>query len=121
MYCSLLWLTLHFRVGINISYLSISGIVANGRCYISHCYIFFSFLPTVFLNCLLCSALILQTHINLTSFLIKLKFISFPIRDFAHLLSHYYYCYNYYFYYVILIFFYMFCFAIITHFHCLVI
>ena len=61
--------------------------------------------------------------INLTSFLFKSKFISFPICDSAHLLSHYYYCYNYYFYYYLLliyIFFYMFCFAIISHFHCLV-
>ena len=35
--------------------------------------------------------------INLTSFLFKSKFISSPICDSAHLLSHYYCCYNYYF------------------------
>ena len=46
--------------------------------------------------------------INLTSFLFKSKFISFPISDSAHLLSHYYYCYNYYFcYYLLLIYVYI--------------
>ena len=60
--------------------------------------------------------------INLTSFLFKSKFISFPICDSVHLLSHYYYYYNYYFYYYFLLFFfYMFRFAIISHFHCLVV
>ena len=38
MCCSLLWLTLHIRAGISISHLSIPGIVAHGRCYISHCF-----------------------------------------------------------------------------------
>ena len=47
MYCSLLWLTLHIRAGINISHLSIPGIVAHGRCYISHCLVL-----CVFFNCL---------------------------------------------------------------------
>ena len=69
--------------------------------------------------------------INLTSFLFKSKFISFPICDSAHLLSHYYYCYNNYFYYYLLLIYiyiyffffstcFVFCFAIISHFHCLV-
>ena len=40
MYCSLLWLTLHIRAGINISHLSTPGIVAHGRCYMSHCFFF---------------------------------------------------------------------------------
>ena len=40
--------------------------------------------------------------INLTSFLLKSKFISFPICNSVHLLSHYYYCYNYYFHYYLL-------------------
>ena len=121
MYCSLLWLTLHIRAGINISHLSIPGIVFHDRCYISHC--FFLFFLTV------CQVVLVffKCIINLTSFLFKSKFISFPICDSAHLLSHYYYCYNYYCYYYLLliyiyihIFFYMFCFAIISHFHCLV-
>ena len=123
MYCSLLWLTLHIRAGINVSHLSIPGVVSNGKCYISHCFFFVFFLTVcrvvlVFFNCIAFFCII-----NLTSFLFKSKFISFPICDSAHLLSHYYYCYNYYFYYYLLliyIFFYMFCFAIISHFHCLV-
>ena len=83
---------------------------------------FFSFFLTV------CRVVLVffKCVINLTSFLFKSKFISFPICDSAHLLSHYYYCYNYYCYYLLLIyiyihiFFYMFCFATISHFHCLV-
>ena len=79
--------------------------------------IFFS-LPAVVLNCFLCSACISKRLINLTSFLFKSKFLSFQICDSAHLLSHYYYCHNYYFcFYLLLLFFYMFCFAIIAHFH----
>ena len=119
MYCSLLWLTLHIRAGINISHLSIPGIVAHGRCYISHCFV----LCVCFLTVCCVVLVFFKCVINLTSFLFKSKFISFPICDSAHLLSHYYYCYNYYFYYYLLliyIFFYMFCFAIISHFHCLV-
>ena len=38
-------LTLHIRVGINISHLSIPGIGAHGRCYISHCFLFVFFSP----------------------------------------------------------------------------
>ena len=71
MYCSLLWLTLHIRVGINISHLSIAGIVAHGRCYISHC-----FVCVCFFNC--CVVLVFfKCVINLTSFLLKSSFISF--------------------------------------------
>ena len=119
MYYSLLCLTLHIKAGINISHLSISGIVAHGRCYISHCFFCLFFFKTV------CRVMLVlfKYVINLTSFLFKSKFISFRICDSAHLLSHYYYCYNYYFYYYLLliyIFFYMFCFAITSHFHCLV-
>ena len=85
MYCSSLWLILHIRRGINISHLSIPGIVAHGRCYISHCFLFlfcFAFLTVcravlVFFKCV----------INLTSFLFKSKFFSFPICISAHLLS----------------------------------
>ena len=101
MYCSLLWLTLHIRVGINISHLSIPGIVAHGRCYISRC---------IFVFLTVCSVVLVffKCVINLTSFLFKSKFISFPICDSAHLLSHYYYCYNYYFYhYLLLIYIYI--------------
>ena len=120
MYCSLLKLTLHIRAGINISHLSIlsiPGIVAHGRRCISHCF---------FLTVCLVALVFFKCVINLSSFLFKSKFISFPICDSAHLLSHYYYCYNYYFYnyllliYIYIYFFYMFCFAIISHFHCLV-
>ena len=39
MYCSLLWLTLHIREGINILHLSTVGIVAHGRYCISHCFV----------------------------------------------------------------------------------
>ena len=78
-YCSLLWLALHIRVGINISYLSIPGTVADGRCYISRCCFFVCF----FLNCFLCNACILQLCNNLTSFLFKSRFISLLL--FIHL------------------------------------
>ena len=100
-YCSLFWLTLHVRAGINISHLSIPGIVAHGRCYISRC---------IFVFLTVCSVVLVffKCVINLTSFLFKSKFISFPICDSAHLLSHYYYCYNYYFYhYLLLIYIYI--------------
>ena len=81
------------------------------------------YIPLFFLTVCLVALVFFKCVINLSSFLFKSKFISFPICDSAHLLSHYYYCYNYYFYYYLLliyIFFYMFCFAIISHFHCLV-
>ena len=79
-YCSLLWLTLNIRAEISISHLSIPGIVADGRCYISHCFCFF-FLAIV-LNCFSCSACILQTRINQTSYLffIILFFSAFIFR-----------------------------------------
>ena len=75
---------------------------------------FFSFLPAVVLKCLSCSACILQMRVNLTSFIFKSKFISFPIYDSAHLLSHYYYYYNYYFYYY-LFFFFSTCFVLLLY------
>ena len=34
---------IHIRAGINISHLSIRGIVAHGRCYISDCFVFCAF------------------------------------------------------------------------------
>ena len=123
MHCLLLWLTLHIRLGISISHLSIPGIVPiPGVIYPIIFNTFFFFLPAVVLNCFSCSTCILQTRINLTSFLFKSKFISFPICDFSHFLSHYYYYYNYYFYYYLLLFFfYMFCcFVIISNFFYLV-
>ena len=72
MYCSLLWLTLHIRVGINISHLSIPGIVAHGWCYISHCFVFCVFFK------LLCSACILQMRNKPNQFLIQIKVYFFP-------------------------------------------
>ena len=76
MYCSSLWLILHIRRGINISHLSIPGIVAHGRCYISHCFLFlFCF---AFFNCLSCSACILQMRNKPNQFLIQIKVFFFP-------------------------------------------
>ena len=51
--------------------------------YIPLFLITFFFLPAVVLNCLLCSACILQRRINMTSFVFKSKFTSFPICDSA--------------------------------------
>ena len=102
MYCSLLWLTLHVRAGINISHLSILGILAYYRCYISHCF--------VFLNCLYLVLVFFKCLINLTSFLFKSKFISLPICDSAPLLSQYYYCRFYYFLLLICIYIYIYSF-----------
>ena len=65
----------------------------------------FFFLPAVVLNCFLCSACISKTHINLTSFLFKSKFICFQICDSAYLLSNYYYRYNCYICFYLLLFF----------------
>ena len=76
MYCSSLWLTLHIRAGINISHLSIPGIVAHDRCCISHCFVLCVF---VFFNCLLCSACILQMHDKPNQFLIEIKVYFFII------------------------------------------
>ena len=76
MYCSSLWLTLHIRAGINISHLSIPGIVAHDRCCISHCFVLCVF---VFFNCLLCSACILQMHDKPNQFLIEMKVYFFII------------------------------------------
>ena len=74
MYYSLLWLTLHIRAGINISHLSIPGIVVHAKCYTSHCFwYFFSFLLAVVLNCLSCSACILQTRNKPNQFVIQIK------------------------------------------------
>ena len=74
MYCSVLRLTLYIRARINISHLSIPGIVDHGRCYISHCFVLCVFLTVcrvvlVFFKCV----------INLTSFLFKSKFNFFII------------------------------------------
>ena len=67
MYFSLLWLTLHIRVGINISHLSIPEIVAHGKWYMSHCfYLTVCRVVLVFFKCV----------INLISFLFKSRFIS---------------------------------------------
>ena len=74
MYCSLTWLTLHIRVGISISHLSILGIVAYGRCYIFHCFYFF--IPAVVLSCFRCSACILQMRMNLFLVLIEVSCFS---------------------------------------------
>ena len=75
MYCSLHWLTLHIRLGINISHLSIPGIVVHGRCYISYCFV----LCVCFFNCLLCSACILQMRNKPNQFLIQIKVYFFII------------------------------------------
>ena len=96
MYCSLLWLTLHIRAGINISHLSIPGIVAHGRCYISHCFVL-----CVFFNCLSCSACILQMRNKPNQFLIQIKVYFFHNLWFCP--SFKYYSYNYYFYYYLLL------------------
>ena len=72
-----------------------------------YCFLFL-FCLVLFLT--VCGAVLVffKRVINLTSFLFKSKFISFPICDSAHLLSHYYYCYNYYcYYYLLLIYIYI--------------
>ena len=98
MYCSLLWLTLHIRAGINISHLSfLRQQPMAGVIYPAVFNKFSFFLPAVVLHCLSFSACIFQTRINLTSFLFTSNFISFPICDSAYLLSHYYYYYNFFF------------------------
>ena len=74
MYCSLLWLTLHIRVGINISHLSIPGIVPL-LCFVCVC-VFFLTVCRVML-------VIFKCVINLTSFLFKSRFISLLL--FSHL------------------------------------
>ena len=76
MYCSLLSLTLHIRVGISIPDLSILGIVTHGTCYISHC---FAVCVCAFFNCLLCSVCILQMHNKPDNFLIQIKVYFFII------------------------------------------
>ena len=65
---------IHIRAGINISHLSIRGIVAHGRCYISYC-----FFCVFFFNCLLCSACILQMRNKPNQFLIQIKVYFFII------------------------------------------
>ena len=97
-YCSLLCLTLHITAVINISHLSIPGTAAHGRCYISNC--FFLAVSRVVLAFFKCV-------INLTSFLLKSRFISFQICHSAHLLSQCYYCYNYYIYIYIYVYIYI--------------
>ena len=82
MYCSLLWLTLHIRAGINISHLSIPGIVAHGRCYISHCFVL-CMCVRAFLTVCRVVLVFLKCVINLTSFLFKSRFISLLL--FIHL------------------------------------
>ena len=74
MYCSLLWLASHVRAGINISHLSIPGIVVHDRCYISHCFVL-----NVFFNCFSCSACIIQMRNKLNQFLIQIKVYFFII------------------------------------------
>ena len=109
MYCSLLWLTLHIRVGINVSHLSIPGIVAHGRCYISHCLLFLFFFSLGCCFKLFCRVVLVffKCVINLTSSLFKSKVISFPICYSAHLLRHYYYYYSYYFHYCFIDFYFL--------------
>ena len=94
MYFSLLWLILNIRMGISISHLSIAGIVAHGRCFLS------LFSLAFVLSCFPCSACILQICINLTSFLFSSKFFFSLSLSFCP--SHYcsvccYYCDYYYF------------------------
>ena len=122
MYCSLLCLTLHIRAGINISHLSIPEIVSNGRCYISQ---FFSFLPAVLLNCLSCRACILQMGNKPNQFLIQIKICFFSnlwfCPSFKSLLLLLWLLFLSLLIIIItFIIFYMFCFAIISYFHCLV-
>ena len=57
-------------------HLSIPGIVAHGRCYISHC---FAVCVCAFFNCLLCSVCILQMHNKPDKFLIQIKVYFFII------------------------------------------
>ena len=81
-YCSLLWLALHIRAGINISNLSIPGIVAHGRCYVSHCFVL-CVCVCAFLTVCRVVLVFLKCVINLTSFLFKSRFISLLL--FIHL------------------------------------
>ena len=60
---------IHIRVAINVSHLSISGIVTHSWCYMSHCFLFFYFFSAAVSNCLLCSAYILQTRNKPNQFL----------------------------------------------------
>ena len=92
-FCSLLWLTLQIRAGISISHLSIPGIVADGRFYISY-----QIKVSFFSNLWFCSS-IKSLLLLLWLLLLFLLIISISI---------------------IIIIFYMFCFAIISHFHCFV-
>ena len=127
MYCLLPWLTLHIRARITISHLTITGIVAHGKCYISHC----------FFNRLFCSACILQMHNKPYQFLIQIKVYFFLnlwlCPPFKWLLLLLYLLFlllliinislhiNIYIYiYIYIYIFYLFCFAIIFHCHCLV-
>ena len=72
LFITLVNITYHSKI--SISHLSIPGIVAHGRCYISHFFkYFFSFLPAVVLNCLSCSACILQMHNKPNQSLIQIK------------------------------------------------
>ena len=104
-YCSLHWLTLYIKAGIDISHLSVPIRSPWQVLYIQLFLINFSFPPIVILNCLLLA--FFKRVINLTSFLFKSKFIYFPIYDSAHLSSHYYYYYNYYFILLIIIIFFL--------------
>ena len=99
LYCYLLWLKLYIKAGSSIShiypflgYWSMVDVILFYVVIMSNCYIVFVFLlPTVVLNCFSCSACLSKTCINLTSFLLKSKFLSFQICDSAHLLNHYHY------------------------------
>ena len=62
------------------------------------------FLLAVVLNCFSCTACISKTHINLTSFLFKSKFLSLQICNSAHFLSHYFDYYNYFCFYSLWLF-----------------
>ena len=78
-----LWLTLLIRAGMNISHLFVSGILAHGRWYISHCFFLYFFLSAVVLSCLLCSACILQTCSKPNQFLIQIKVYFFSNLSFC--------------------------------------
>ena len=63
-----------YQSGDQYPHLSIPGIVAHGRCYISHCFVL-----CVFFNCLSCSACILQMRNKPNQFLIQIKVYFFII------------------------------------------
>ena len=80
MHCSLLWLTLQIRVGIDVSHLSIPVIVTHGRCYISQCFVL---CVCAFLTVCRVVLVFSKCVMNQTSFLFKSRFISLLL--FIHL------------------------------------